>query len=98
MQLEFYDYSTKAGQLELAVTPTTIVPNRDTKRSYKTTFPTSSPQPLPGNPLDPNSLRFQQIKSEIQHVAFRDLIKNEPDTTWQTGNGLLKLLGYGGPF
>ena len=54
--------------------------------------------PLPGNPLDPNSLRFQQIKSEIAHVAFRDLIENEPDSTWQTGNGLRLLLGYGGPF
>jgi hypothetical protein len=29
---------------------------------------------------------------------LRDLIKNEPAPTWQTGDGLRTLLGYGGPF
>ena len=47
---------------------------------------------------DQPALRFQQIKSEIAHVAFRDLIKNKPDSTWQMGDGLRQSLGYGGSF
>ena len=39
-----------------------------------------------------------QIKAKISHVAFRDLIKHEPDRTWKAGDGLRALLGYGGPF
>jgi arylsulfatase A-like enzyme len=98
VQLEFYDYSTKAGQLELNSRPNDPRAQQGYEALINNYLPNELAAPLPGNPLDPNSLRFQQIKSEIAHVAFRDLIKNEPDSTWQTGNGLRLLLGYGGPF
>jgi uncharacterized sulfatase len=98
VQLEFYDYSTRAGQLELNSNPNDPRAQQGYEALINNYLPNELAAPLPGNPLDPNSLRFQQIKSEIAHVAFRDLIKNEPDSTWQTGNGLRLLLGYGGPF
>lgn len=97
VQLEFYDYSTRAGQLELNSDPDDPRAQQGYEALINNYLPNELAAPLPGNPLDPNSLRFQQIKSEIAHVAFRDLIKNEPDSTWQTG-GLRTLLGYGGPF
>jgi arylsulfatase A-like enzyme len=98
VQLEFYDYSTRAGQLELFSKPNDPRAQEGYEALINNYLPNELAAPLPGNPLDPNSLRFQQIKSEIAHVAFRDLIENEPDSTWQTGNGLRLLLGYGGPF
>jgi uncharacterized sulfatase len=98
VQLEYYDYSTKAGQLELDSRPQDYRAEQGYDQIVQNYIPNELAQPLPGSPLDPNSLRAQQIKSEIAHVLFRDLIKNQPDSTWQTGNGLFKLLGYGGPF
>jgi uncharacterized sulfatase len=98
VQLEFYDYGTKAGQLELHSNPNDPRAQQGYDALINNYLPNELAAPLPGNPLDPNSLRFQQIKSEIAHVAFRALIKNEPDSTWQTGDGLRLLLGYGGPF
>lgn len=98
VQLEFYDYSTTAGQLELFSKPNDPRAQEGYEALINNYLPNELAGPLPGDPLDPNSLRFQQIKSEIAHVAFRDLIKNQPDSTWQTGNGLRLLLGYGGPF
>jgi uncharacterized sulfatase len=98
VQLEFYDYATKAGQLELNSDPDDPRAQQGYDALINNYLPNELAAPLPGNPLDPNSLRFQQIKSEIAHVLFRDLIKHEPDSTWKTGDGLRLLLGYGGPF
>jgi arylsulfatase A-like enzyme len=97
-QLEFYDYSTKAGQLELISNPHDPRAEQGYDALVNNYIPNELAAPLPGNPLDPNSLRFQQIKSEIAHVAFRDLIKNQPQSTWRTGDGLREFLGYGGQF
>jgi hypothetical protein len=94
VQLEFYDYSTKAGQLELNSNANDPRAEQGYEALIQNNLPNGLVAPLPGNPL---SLRFQQIKSEIAHVAFRDLINNEPDSTWQSG-GLRTLLGYGGAF
>ena len=98
VQLEFYDYSTKAGQLELFSNPRDPRAKEGYEALVNNYLPNELAAPLPGDPKDPNSLRFQQIKSEIAHVAFRDLIEHEPDSTWKTGDGLRLLLGYGGPF
>jgi arylsulfatase A-like enzyme len=98
VQLEFYDYSTKAGQMELFSRPNDPRAQEGYEALVGNYIPNELAAPLPGNPLDPNSLRFQQLKSEIAHVAFRDLIKNQPDQTWQTGDGLRLLLSYGGSF
>ena len=98
VQLEYYDYSTNGGQLELQTLPDDPRAAEGYDALTQNLIPTELAAPLPGDPLDPNSLRFQQIKSAIAHVALRDLIKNEPPPTWQTGDGLRTLLGYGGPF
>ena len=98
VQLEFYDYSTGAGQLELISHPNDPRAEQGYEALVNNYIPNELAAPLPGNPLDPNSLRFQQLKSEAVHLLYRDFIKNEPDSTWQTGNGLRDLLGYGGQF
>lgn len=98
VQLEFYDYGTRAGRHELYSNPNDPRAQEGYEALVNNYVPNELAAPLPGNPLDPTSLRFQQIKSEIAHVAFRDLIEHEPDSTWRDGNGLRLLLGYGGPF
>ncbi|WP_263367271.1 sulfatase-like hydrolase/transferase [Edaphobacter bradus] len=97
VQLEFYDYSTKAGQLELNSDPDDPRAEQGYDALVNNYLPNELAAHLPGSPLDPTSLRFQQIKSEIAHVAFRDLIAHQPPPTWQSG-GLRTLLGYGGQF
>jgi uncharacterized sulfatase len=98
VQLEFYDYSTKAGRLEINSNPNDPRAEQGYDALVNNYLPNELAAHLPGSPLDPNSLRFQQIKSEIAHVAFRDLIKNQPQSTWRTGGGLRQLLGFGGQF
>jgi len=98
VQLEFYDHSTQAGQLELISHPDDPRAEQGYEALVNNYIPNELAAPLPGNPLDPNSLRFQQLKSEAAHLIYRDLIKNEPDSTWRTGSGLRQLLGYGGQF
>lgn len=98
VQLEFYDYATEGGKNEIFSKPNDPRAQEGYEALVNNYVPNELAAPLPGNPLDPTSLRFQQIKSEIAHVLFRDLIEHEPDMTWQTGDGLRRLLGYGGPF
>ena len=98
VQLEFYDYSTEDGQLELISNPDDPRAKMEYDALVDNYIPNELAAPLPGDPLDPNSLRFQQLKSEAENLAWRDFIKHEPDSTWTTGGGLRKLLGYGGPF
>ena len=98
VQLEFYDYSTGAGQLELISHPNDPRAEQGYEALVNNYIPNELAAHLPGSPFNPNSLRFQQLKSEAEHLIYRDLIKNEPDSTWRTGNGLRELLGYGGQF
>jgi uncharacterized sulfatase len=98
VELEFYDYSNIAGQLELLNRPDDPRAEQGYDALTQNFIPNELAAPLPGDPLDPNSLRFQQLKSEIAHVALRDFIANQPASTWQTGQGLKNLLGFGGPF
>ena len=98
VQLEFYDYSTRNGQLELISHPNDPRAEQGYEQLVDNYIPNELAAPLPGNPLDPSSLRFQQLKSEAAHLIYRDLVEHEPDSTWQTGNGLHDILGYGGQF
>ena len=99
VQLEFYDYSTPDGQMELISNPGDPRATMEYNALVANYIPNELAAPLPGSPLDPSSLRFQQLKSEAQHLAFRDFIKHEPVTTWQPGGGgLRQFLGYGGQF
>jgi uncharacterized sulfatase len=97
VQIEFYDHSTRLGELELDNRPNDYRAGQGYEELMQNLIPNELAQHLPGSPLDPNSLRAQQIKSEIAHVVYRDLIKNLPESVWENG-GLRTQLGYGGPF
>jgi uncharacterized sulfatase len=97
VQTEFYDHSTRLGELELDNRPNDYRAGQGYEELMQNLIPNELAQHLPGSPLDPNSLRAQQIKSEIAHVVYRDLIKNLPESVWENG-GLRTQLGYGGPF
>jgi uncharacterized sulfatase len=99
VQLEFYDYSTRNGQLELISDPDDPQAKKGYNALVNNFIPNELAAPLPGSPLDPNSLRFQQLKAEAAHLLFRDFIKDQPNPTWQPGGGgLRKFFGYGGQF
>ena len=98
IQPEFYDYSTANGQLELdnslgdpRLQPTLTALETDI-------IPNELQQPLPGNPLDPTSLRGQQLISKARHLAYRAIVENIDPQTLGSNGGITGLLGYGGPF
>ena len=97
VQLEFYDYATEPGRLELISHPNAPGAEEGYDALVNNYIPNELAAPLPGDPSNPNSLRAQQLQSEAEHLAYRDFIKNQPDSTWQ-GDGLRLLLGYGGQF
>jgi arylsulfatase A-like enzyme len=97
-QLEFYDYSTTRGQMELdnslsdprvQTTLTALVTN---------IIPNELQQLLPGSLLDPTSLRAQQAVSKARHLAYRAILENIDPQTLNANGGIRGLLGYGGPF
>jgi len=97
-QLEFYDYSTTRGQLELdnKLTDPRVQP---TLTALVTDIiPNELQQPLPGNPLDPTSLRAQQLASKLAHLLYRDILEYMDSPTLAANGGIRGLLGYGGPF
>jgi arylsulfatase A-like enzyme len=91
VQLEFYDYSTKLGQLELNNKPRDPRAKQGYDELTQNLIPNELQQILPG------SLATEQLKSKVAHIAFRDLVKNLPESVWE-GGGLRTELGYGGPF
>jgi hypothetical protein len=97
VQLEFYDHATKLGELELNNRPNDYRAQQGYEELVQNLIPNELQQPLPGSPLDPNSLRSQQLQSEVAHLVFRDIIKDVPESVWENG-GLTTELGYGGPF
>ncbi len=91
IQLEFYDYSTQGGQLELTNTPSDPRARATAQELLTNIIPNEL------QALLPPALRLQQAESKVAHLLFRRLIEDKPEETW-TGNGLETLLGYGGPF
>ena len=91
VQLEFYDYATQGGRMELTNTPSDPRALATARELATNIIPNELQAPLPRN------LRLEQEASKIAHLLFRALIENKPEEAWQ-GNGLEKLLGYGGPF
>jgi hypothetical protein len=91
VQLEFYDYSTKLGQLELNSKPRDYRAIQGYDQLTQNLIPNEMQQILPGR------LAAEQLKSKVAHIAFRDLMKNLPESVWE-GDGLRTQLGYGGPF
>ena len=92
IELEFYDYSTSRGKLELDSTPDTDsrVPGI-VQELLNNIIPNQLQQPLPGR------LRLQQEGAKLKHLIFREFMALQLPPTWQRG-GLQSLLGYGREF
>jgi arylsulfatase A-like enzyme len=91
-QLEFYDYLTTDGQLELINTA-----DQDPRASamFQELMNTIIPNEL--QRLLPPSLRFQQETSKIAHLIYRAVIENLPSGDFKAG-ALREILGYGAEF
>ena len=90
-ELEFYDYSTTDGQLELDNKPADPRAMAMFQELLNEIIPNEMQQPLPP------PLRAQQLASKAAHMAYRAIIEHEPPDTWKNG-GLTSILGYGGIF
>ena len=92
IELEFYDYSSSGGQMELD-----NIADHD-PRAYNASqtllndiVPNELQAALPG------PLRLQQEKSKLAHLLYRSVIANKPSGDWKRGD-LRTVLGYGGMF
>jgi hypothetical protein len=92
IELEFYDYSTTNGKLELDNTASSDSRvNGMVQHLLNEIVPNELQQRLPGR------LRLQQEASKIAHLVYRELIALQPSGTWKNG-GLQNLLGLGREF
>jgi uncharacterized sulfatase len=92
IELEFYDYSTTNGKLELdntAASDSRV--NRMVQHLLNDIVPYELQERLPG------SLRVQQEISKLAHLAYREFMALQPSGVWRNG-GLQNLLGYGRNF
>ena len=86
--LEFYDYSTERGQLELDSKPDDPRATSMMNELLNNILPNEMQQKLPG------ALGVQQQLSKIAHLAYREFVQHQPDSFWQM-HGLRSLLGLG---
>ncbi len=93
-QLEFYDYSTSNGQLEL---DNTVSSDPRAAKMYRYLLNNLIPHELQAS-LPPPLLREQE-KAKLAHLAYRALIDNLPlEVFTGKGQGLTNILGYGADF
>ena len=89
IELEFYDYSTKDGILELDNTADTDPRAKEMEANLlNNLLPNELQQPLPG------ALGIVQQGAKVAHLAFREFIAIQPTIAWAKG-ALQTLLGYG---
>ncbi len=91
-QLEYYDYSTTRGILELENTATD---NARAAQLYRLLLSEIIPNELQ-QLLPPSLVPYQQL-AKIAHLAFSAFIANLPLSVFQ-GQGLADTLGYGTDF
>lgn len=91
INLEYYDYSTSRGQLELDSRPDNANVPRMLNELLNNLLPNELQQRLPG------ALAAQQELSKVAHLAYREFIQLQPNPVWQNG-GLRDLLGLGAEF
>jgi arylsulfatase A-like enzyme len=95
IELEFYDYSTTDGKLELDnlaySKPDDPRIQSMARHLLNDIVPNELQEPLPGR------LRLAQQASKFAHLAFRNLIALQGSDIWRNG-GLQDLLGYGREF
>ncbi|HLH01931.1 MAG TPA: sulfatase-like hydrolase/transferase [Bryobacteraceae bacterium] len=93
-QLEFYDYSTSSGQLEL---DNAAQSDPRVEKMYHHLLNHVIPQELQA--LLPPPLVREQEKSKLAHLAYRAFIDNLPlDVFRAKQQGLTNILGYGADF
>jgi uncharacterized sulfatase len=89
IELEFYDYSTLGGMLELNNTAASDPRAKAMEASLlNNLIPNELQQTLPG------ALGLQQAASKAVHLAYRDFIAIQPLIAWAQG-ALQSLLGFG---
>ncbi len=94
VELEYYDYSTEGGRLELD----NLAKNGNDPRAkaeyellVREIIPNELQEPLPP------PLRTEQEKSKIAHLLYREYIAHKSLIDWLKGD-LTKVLGYGAEF
>ncbi|HEY4050876.1 MAG TPA: hypothetical protein VGM27_28755, partial [Acidobacteriaceae bacterium] len=91
-ELEFYDYSTTGGQMELINTPDDPRAQQTLAVLLNNIIPNELQQPLPPR------LRLQQLGSKAAHLIYRAILENIDPQTLNANGGIRGLLGYGGEF
>jgi arylsulfatase A-like enzyme len=93
-QLEYYDYSTERGRLEL---DNTVHHNHEAHALYRQLLHQIIPNELQ-QPLPP-PLRAEQEKSKIAHLIYRAIIENLPLSVYEgLGKDLSAITGWGAEF
>ncbi len=91
IELEFYDYSTTKGQLELENRSDDPRARAMKRELLNNLLANELQQKLPG------ALGVQQELSKVAHLAFREFVQLQQPGVWMKG-GLRSLLGMGGEF
>ncbi len=91
IELEFYDYSTTKGQLELENRSDDPRARAMKRELLNNLLANELQQKLPG------ALGAQQELSKVAHLAFREFVQLQQPGVWMKG-GLRSLLGMGGEF
>ncbi|HEY4046316.1 MAG TPA: sulfatase-like hydrolase/transferase [Acidobacteriaceae bacterium] len=91
-ELEFYDYSTTGGQMELINTLDDPRAQQTLAALLNNIIPNELQQPLPPR------LRLQQLGSKAAHLIYRAILENIDPQTLNANGGIRGLLGYGGEF
>jgi uncharacterized sulfatase len=88
MEVEFYDYSTEGGRLEIDNTPDDFRATRLRKLLLRDLIPHELRAPLP------RSLRAPQAVSERHLIAYVDMLDSLTGDQWAEG-AALSIVGYG---
>lgn len=91
-ELEFYDYDTERGRMELENNQTDPRAQQTLDWLLNDIIPNELQQPLPPN------LRLQQLRSKAAHLAYRRIVENFDNSQLKENGGIQGILGYGGVF
>ena len=94
VDLEYYDYRTEQGRLELdniAKTTGRVRAQAAYEKLVNEILPNELQKPLPP------PLRAAQEASKEAHLAYRELMAHKPSGDWKRGD-LISVLGYGAEF
>jgi arylsulfatase A-like enzyme len=94
VDLEYYDYATEQGRLELDNIANTTG-GAQAKAAYEKLVNQIVPNEL--QERLPPPYRAAQEASKLAHLLYRQLIARKPDSDWKRGD-LVKVLGYGAEF